>query len=167
MALLALVAVVILVLSLISYIINSIFMGMIFKKASVEAWKAWVPVYNIWKFMQIGGQQGFWAVLMLIPVVNMVSLVFYYIAAYNIGLKLQKEGWFVLLAIFLPLVWLIWLALDKSTWQNGTTIAGGVPVFPGEPPLPENQTTFGPTVESTGPSQPTDQQRPPEPPVFR
>lgn len=40
------------------------------------------------------------------------------IGMYNIGLKLGKSSSFVLLAIFLPLVWLIWLAVDKSTWNE-------------------------------------------------
>ena len=46
-----------------------------------------------------------------------------YIAMYNIGLKLGKEGIFVLLAIFLSPVWLTWLAVDKSVWND----AAGAP----------------------------------------
>jgi hypothetical protein len=41
-----------------------------------------------------------------------------YIAMYTIGLRFGKEGYFVLLAIFLPIVWSAWLAFDKSTWQK-------------------------------------------------
>ncbi|HSW77484.1 MAG TPA: DUF5684 domain-containing protein [Candidatus Chromulinivoraceae bacterium] len=100
------------------YIIFALLMGRIFKKAGVESWKAWVPVYNNWVLLELGGQQGFWAVLALVPVVNIVSAVFIYIAMHNIGLKLGKEGAFVLLAIFLPVVWLIWLAVDSSTWEG-------------------------------------------------
>lgn len=100
------------------YIIFALLMGRIFKKAGVESWKAWVPVYNNWILLELGDQQGFWAVLALIPVVNIVAAVFIYIAMYNIGLKLGKEGAFVLLAIFLPVVWLIWLAVDSSTWKG-------------------------------------------------
>ena len=93
-------------------------LGRIFKKAGVESWKAWVPVYNNWVLLELGDQQGFWAVLALVPVVNIVSAVFMYIAYYNIGLKLGKEGAFVLLAIFVPVVWVIWLAFDSSTWKG-------------------------------------------------
>jgi hypothetical protein len=100
------------------YVIFALLMGRIFKKAGVESWKAWVPVYNNWVLLELGGQQGFWAVLALIPVVNIVAAVFIYIAMYNIGLKLGKEGAFVLLAIFIPVVWLIWLAVDSSTWEG-------------------------------------------------
>ena len=100
------------------YIIFALLMGRIFKKAGVESWKAWVPVYNNWVLLELGGQQGFWAVLALVPVVNIVAAIFIYIAMHNIGLKLGKEGAFVLLAIFLPVVWLIWLAVDSSTWKG-------------------------------------------------
>lgn len=103
---------------LLSYVVTSFLLGRIFKKAGVDQWIAWVPIYNSWKLLELGGQQGFWAVLALVPVVNIVSAIFMYIAMYNIGLKLQKEGWFVLLAIFVTPVWLIWLAFDSSTWNE-------------------------------------------------
>lgn len=100
------------------YVIHSYLLSRIFKKAGVEAWKAWVPVYSSWVMLELGDQKGFWAVLALIPIVNIASAVFMYLAQYNIGMKLGKEGAFVLLAIFLPTVWLIWLAVDSSTWKG-------------------------------------------------
>jgi hypothetical protein len=104
---------------LLSYAITAFLLGRIFKKAGVPQWAAWVPVYNTWKLLELGNQQGFWAVLAFIPFVNIVSLIFMIIAMYNIGLKLGKEGWFVLIGIFLPLVWMIWLGFDDSKWQSG------------------------------------------------
>lgn len=107
-----------LVLSVAFYVASAILLGRIFKKAGIEPWKAWVPVYNNWILLELGDQKGFWAVLAIIPIVNIVAAVFMYIAMYNIGLKFGKEGAFVLLAIFLPLVWFIWLAVDNSTWKK-------------------------------------------------
>ncbi|HEY5695503.1 MAG TPA: DUF5684 domain-containing protein [Candidatus Saccharimonadales bacterium] len=107
----------------ISYVVYSFILWRIFNKAGVAQWKAWVPIYNTWIMYELGDQQGFWAILMFIPVVNIVAAVFMYIAMYNIGLKLGKEGVFVLLAIFLPIVWLIWLAVDNSTWKGKATAA--------------------------------------------
>jgi hypothetical protein len=106
------------ILSIIFYVVSAFLLSRIFNKAGVAGWKAWVPVYNGWILLELGGQQGFWAVLSLIPVVNIVSAVFMYIAMYHIGLRLGKEGAFVLLAIFLPLVWFVWLAVDNSTWKK-------------------------------------------------
>lgn len=107
-----------LVLIVASYVIYALLLSRIFNKAGVEGWKAWVPVYNSWILLELGDQKGYWAVLAFIPVVNIVAAVFMYIAMYNVGLKLGKEGAFVLLAIFLPIVWLIWLAIDDSTWKG-------------------------------------------------
>lgn len=113
----------VLIATVISYVIGALLLSRIFKKAGVEPWKAWVPIYNTWVMLELGDQKGYWAVLMLIPVVNLVAFVFLIIAEYHIGLKLGKEGPFVLLAIFLPIVWLIWLAVDKSTWQGAKPVA--------------------------------------------
>lgn len=105
-----------LVLSLVAYAVGAWLLGRIFKKAGIPQWIAWVPVYNTWKLLELGGQQGFWAVLAIVPFVNIISAIFTFIAMYHIGKKLGKEDWFVLLAIFLPLVWLVWLAFDDSKW---------------------------------------------------
>lgn len=99
-----------------SYAVSAFLLGRIFKKAGVPQWVAWVPVYNVWKLLELGGQQGFWSVLAFLPFVNIVSVVFIYIAMYTIGKKLGKEDWFVLLAIFVPIVWMIWLGFDDSKW---------------------------------------------------
>ena len=112
----------------ITYVITAFFMSKMFNKAGIPGWAAWVPVYNSWKLLEMGGQQGFWAILAIVPVVNIVSMIFMYIAMYQIGLKFGKEGVFVLLAIFLPIVWVIWLAVDKTAvWQGAPTQAAATP----------------------------------------
>ena len=105
------------------YVFVAICLMRIFKKAGVKPWIAWVPFYNNWKLLEIGGQQGFWAVLAIIPFVNIVSAIFTYIAQYHIGKKLGKGGEFVLWAIFIPVVWYIWLAFDKSKWNDEASTA--------------------------------------------
>ncbi|HEU5121970.1 MAG TPA: DUF5684 domain-containing protein, partial [Candidatus Saccharimonadales bacterium] len=134
--------------ALVVYVIGALLLGRIFKKAGVEQWKAWVPIYNTWILLELGDQKGYWAVLMLIPFVNIVAAIFIIIAEYHIGLKLGKEGWFVLLAIFLPLVWLIWLAVDNSTWEGAPKEANGTPPTSPTPPATPTtgQTPPAPTV---------------------
>jgi len=111
------------VLTALAYVIHAFLLGRIFQKAGIEQWKAWVPVYNSWVLLELGGQQGFWAILAFIPLVNLVSVVFIIIAMYEIGLKLGKSGAFVLLAIFLPTVWMIWLGFDSSKWSGKKPVA--------------------------------------------
>ena len=115
--------------AIIVYVLFSYMLGRIFKKAGVEAWKAWVPVYNVWIMLELGGQAGWWAILAFVPFINIAAAVMQYIAMYRIGLRLGKEGWFVLLAIFLPIVWVAWLAFDNSTWHSDAT-----PVAPTQTP---------------------------------
>lgn len=100
------------------YVFRSVCLMSIFKKAGAESWIAWVPIFNNWKLLEIGGQKGYWAILELFPLIGIVAAVFLYIAMYNIGLKLGKSGGFVLLAIFFQIVWLPWLAFDSSTWDE-------------------------------------------------
>jgi Family of unknown function (DUF5684) len=106
----------------IGYVISSVLLARLFKKAGIEQWIAWVPIYNTWKLLEMGGQQGFWAVLALVPVVNIVSVVYMYIAMYYIGLKLGKEGWWIVIAILVPIVWLAILAFDDSKWQAAAPV---------------------------------------------
>lgn len=108
----------VLVAIIVFYVVYALLLSRIFKKARVEEWVAWVPIYNNWKLLELGGQKGFWSILEIVPIINIVSVVFMYIAKYHVGKKLGKEDWFVLLAIFFPLIWFIWLAFDESKWPG-------------------------------------------------
>lgn len=101
-----------------SYALGAFLLGRVFKKAGVPQWVAWVPVYNTWKLLEIGNQRGFWAIVGLVPFIGIIALIYLYIAMYHIGKKLGKEGWFVLLAIFIPIAWMIWLGFDDSKWPK-------------------------------------------------
>jgi len=103
---------------IITYVAMALLLARIFKKAGVESWKAWIPFYNNWIMYELGDQKGYWAIVAVIPLANIVSGIFMIIAMYKIGLKLGKEGVFVLWAIFVPLVWYIWLAVDDSKWHK-------------------------------------------------
>ena len=117
------------------YVITSFLMSRIFKKAGVESWKAWIPVYSNWIMLELGGQKGFWAIITLIPFFGVVGAIFMIIAMYRIGVKFGKDDVFVLLAIFLPIVWMAWLAFDSSTWK-GSVAASATPPAPGAPTTP-------------------------------
>lgn len=99
------------------YALYAYMLSRIFKKAGIATWIAWVPFYNIWKCMQLGGQAGFWSILLFIPFANIVAFIFFYAAQYRIGLNLGKEGWWVVIAIFAPIVWFALLAFDSSRWK--------------------------------------------------
>jgi hypothetical protein len=99
------------------YALTAWFLSGIFRKAGIERWKAWVPFYNWWVFLELGGQPGWLAILAVVPIGNIVAVVFMCIAAYHVGLAFAKDGAWVVLYIFLPLVWLGILGLDSSRWE--------------------------------------------------
>ena len=110
---------------LIAYIITAIFMMKLFAKANVPAWKAWVPFVNFWKFLELGGYHGATSLLFvagLIPLVGLVTIPIGYVltclAAYQISLKLGKDGAWVVLYIFFSIIWLGILGLNSSMWND-------------------------------------------------
>lgn len=127
---------------ILTYAIYSYLLSRIFSKAGIPGWKAWIPVYSTWVTLELGGKDGRWSLLMLAPLVaslipitqdaaaiglilsflafaaSIVGVIFLYIAMYHIGMRFGKEEYFILWAIFLPIVWYVWLAFDKSTWQK-------------------------------------------------
>jgi hypothetical protein len=105
------------------YVVSSLFLGRIFAKAGEPAWKAWVPVYNTWVFLELGGQAGWWALVAFVPFIGIASSVFMCLAAYNIGLRFAKTGVWVVLYILVPYVWWGIFAFDRSVW-NPQPIAG-------------------------------------------
>jgi hypothetical protein len=91
----------------------------LFAKANVSAWKAWVPFVNTWKLLNLGGYSGAIILFNLIPIVgNIIYFVFACLAAYNIGLKLEKEGVWVVLYVFITIIWTGILGLDNSKWND-------------------------------------------------
>lgn len=100
------------------YVLFAWMLSRVFQKAGVERWKAWVPIYNTWVLLEMGGQMGWISILGFIPVVNIVAVIFLCIAIYhlNAGFGKPGAGWLVLF-IFLPLVWLIVQAFDSSYWD--------------------------------------------------
>ncbi|MDR1300700.1 MAG: DUF5684 domain-containing protein [Candidatus Nomurabacteria bacterium] len=125
------------------YIITAVLMMKLFKKFDVAGWKAWVPFVNTWTFLELGGQHGWWQ---FVPV---AGVIFTIIAAYNIGLKFNKGGAFVVLYIFLPIIWYIIMAL-KSTTLSQTAPTGEISV--NGLGVAANQTVFANPVGATGPT---------------
>jgi len=107
------------------YALVAIFYMKLFAKANVPAWKAWVPIVNMWKFLELGGYPGAISLLTLanlIPCIGsiayIVCLVFMCMAAYQIGLKLGQDGAWVVLYIFVAIVWLGIMAFNKAIWND-------------------------------------------------
>jgi len=111
--------------SIVVYVVIAIFNMKLFAKANVPAWKAWVPIVNSWKFLELGGYPGALCLLnfaAIIPCIgfagSIIATVFMCMAAYQISLKLGKDGSWVVLYIFLSVVWLGIMAFNNAVWND-------------------------------------------------
>lgn len=91
------------------YVLGSWLLSRVFKKFGEKPSRAWIPFYNIWKFLELGDQKGFW---MFVPGANAIFMV---MAAYNLGKKIGKSDAFVLLYIFVQPIWLIMMGSKSQT----------------------------------------------------
>lgn len=165
-----------LVITVVIYVVNSIFLGKVFKKAGLPAWQAWVPVLNNWKILEIGGKKGYWVLLSFVSAIGsgfirntnsensivlgaivaiislaaiLAYLIIYVIAVHNINLKLQYGAGMTVCAIFLPLIWVIVLGVSKNQWNDSL----GDPRTD-RPVVPPAHLQAAPMTQPTSPIQP-------------
>lgn len=62
--------------AIIIFIIASIWK--VFEKAGQPGWAAIIPIYNLYIMTKIGGKPGYWTLLCLVPIVNIVILIWLY-----------------------------------------------------------------------------------------
>lgn len=118
------------ILAIAGYVLTSWFLMKIFEKAGVQGkWRAWVPIYNTLIFVKLGDLNPWWLlvlwgasiVLGWVPVIGglfpLAAFIYTLLAAWRVGLKLQKEAVWLILYFFLPIVWLGINAFDKSRWN--------------------------------------------------
>ena len=67
---------IILYLAIIVFLIVS--MWKVYEKAGRPGWEAIVPIYNIYILLKIVGKPGWWLILFLIPIVNIVFIIWTY-----------------------------------------------------------------------------------------
>lgn len=104
--------------AVIAYVFYGFALMGIFRKAGLKAWPAWVPIFNMWRVLQLGGQKGWWVLIGLIPFVGTILyLVFLIIAGVRIQTAFGKPGVFYLLALLLTPVWYGILAWGSSVWR--------------------------------------------------
>jgi len=181
------------------YVLTSLFMMKIFDKAGVQGrWRAWVPIYNTMVFAKLGDLNPWWLLIAwgagiilspvgVGPIFFFAASVYTVLAAYRVGLKLQKEPVWVVLYIFLSVVWLGILAFDRSRWNlavppapwansflRDTTRWPGIPaqaaapaypVAPGYAAYPQQPGTAGYPPAGYQPPAPPAGYQPPAPPA--
>ena len=117
---------VLLVVAAISFLLTAVPLAALFSKAGVERWKAWVPIYNTYVWLQLGGQSGHWLWLSFIPYGSIVTSIFLYIGMFRTGKAFGKEGGFLVLGIFLPWIWLFILGFGRDLYRPELIAAAGL-----------------------------------------
>lgn len=106
-------------------------MWKVFTKAGEEGWKAIIPVYNVWVLLKIVGRPGWWLILFLIPVVNIIVWI---IVANDISRSFGKGLGFTIGLIFLAPIFILILGLGGARYVGPAGLAIGTPIAPPPPP---------------------------------
>lgn len=92
-------------------------MWKVFVKAGEPGWAVIVPIYNVFVLLRISGKPGWWLLLFLIPVVNVVIGV---IVAIGLAKNFGKGVGFGLGLAFLGLIFYPVLAWSDARYQPQT-----------------------------------------------
>jgi Family of unknown function (DUF5684) len=118
------------------YLLTTIPFYLIFKKADrPDAWGAFIPIFNYYVLLKVVGRPGWWLILFLIPLVNIII----WIMVLNELSKSFGHGvGFTLGLIFLNIIFFWILALGSSQYRGpaaGGAAMGGA-ASPPPPPMP-------------------------------
>lgn len=157
-------------LSIVFYIIFSVILGFVFKKAGRPLWAAFIPIYNTWVLFEISGKPGWYALVGLVPFVGgIISLVLYIIAMLELAKKFGKSPMFAVFGLIIfSFIGFIILAFDSSSYEGavaatGTSDEGYAPAAPLEP----QATTDAPDSNDTNQQPPAAPTPPSTPPLVQ
>jgi hypothetical protein len=108
----------------------------VFTKAGQPGWAAIIPIYNYYVILKIVGRPGWWLLLYLVPVVNVVILV---IVANDLSKSFGHGVGFTLGLVFLSIIFYAILGFGDSRYLGPAGAPGGfraAPVAPGTLPPP-------------------------------
>ncbi|WP_167042849.1 DUF5684 domain-containing protein [Salinibacterium sp. ZJ454] len=91
----------------------------VFSKLGEEPWKAWVPFLNIAMLLRLGGYPWWWVFGNVIPVLNVPTLVVFYMAVHRVNGRFGKGGGFTVLAILLYPIWVSVLGYGAARPVDG------------------------------------------------
>ncbi len=86
----------------------------IFQKANHAWWEAIIPIYSTYILIKITGKPGWWILLLLVPIVN---IVIYIIITHQLSIKFGHGGWFTVGLLFVPFIFYPILGLGDSVYM--------------------------------------------------
>lgn len=101
--------------SLVSYLLFAIGMIGMLRKAGLPAWGGFIPIYNIYLYIRLGGVTGVAILWLIVPIVNVIAFIYFSYrvsVAYGHGVLMTIFG----LLLLFPIGDLI-LGFGKSTYR--------------------------------------------------
>ena len=87
----------------------------IFVKADERGWAAIIPFYNLWVLLRIVGRPGWWFILSLIPVVNIIIWI---ILMFDLAKSFDKSPWWGLGLVIIPFLFTLILGFGDAQYYG-------------------------------------------------
>jgi len=87
----------------------------VFEKAGQPGWACLIPIYNIYIMTQIGKKPGWWVLMLLVPIAN---IVFAIMIIHSISEKFGKDAGFTVGLVLLGIVFWPILAFGDATYED-------------------------------------------------
>jgi hypothetical protein len=85
----------------------------VFTKAGKPGWAVLIPIYNLYVLLEIVGRPGWWLLMFLIPVINVIFLVMLY---FDLAKSFGKGSGFALGLIFLGPIFILILGFGSAQY---------------------------------------------------
>ncbi|MGW6932833.1 DUF5684 domain-containing protein [Lentzea sp. NPDC054927] len=97
-------------------------MWKVFAKAGQPGWAAIIPIYNIYVWLKVAGRPGWWLILMLIPIVNIIMSV---IVSIDIAKSFAKDAVFGVVGLWLfSIIGYAILAFGGAQYRGPAALVG-------------------------------------------
>jgi hypothetical protein len=126
-------AAVLIIVILAAYVFFAATFWRLFTKAGRPGWEGLIPIYSAYVVLKIVGRPGWWLVLYLVPIVNIVILI---IVAIDLSKSFGHGGGFAVGLILLSVIFYPILAFGSSRYVGPAAASGGMAASTLPPPPP-------------------------------
>jgi hypothetical protein len=114
------------------YVLFALPLWAVLKKAGSDmAWAAFVPILSWYALLKIVGRPGWWLLLYLIPIVNVIVII---VVLHDLSKSFGHGAGFTIGLIFLSWIFLAILGWGSSQYQGPAAASGGAGMAPPPPP---------------------------------
>ena len=100
-------------------VLSIVSLWVVFQKAGQPGWGAIIPIYNVFLMIKIAQKPGWWLILYLVPLVNIVIGI---IVSIEIARHFGKSDAFGVGLIFLPFIFYPLLAFGDAHYNVAATL---------------------------------------------